>query len=85
MYWCARAGKTVCNRVSAQAVTSWKAWFLWRSFSQFETSAAECRRIGPFAFLALVFRTFILRETCSQEQPLYEGYRFNSQVYRLRL
>lgn len=43
-----------------------------RSFSQSETLAAECRRLGPFAFLALFFRAFILylRETCSQEQPL---------------
>lgn len=48
--------------------------------SQSETLAAECRRLGPFAFVALVFRTFILRETCSPEQPLEEGYRFNSQV-----
>lgn len=41
-----------------------------RSFSQSESLAAECRRLGPFAFLALVFKTFTLRETCSQEQPL---------------
>lgn len=51
-----------------------------RNFSPSETLAAECQRFGPFAFLPPVFRTFILRETCSQEQPLEEGYRLNSQV-----